>query len=141
MWQEHTDRRATRYLQSCKLGDLLSFMEFLAPEDSSSLSNSLQSLSRTIINILQDRCLLPSVLLEFEGKLDCKRFRRYWTSEYSLWLYSHRPTVLQAQLSENAATEALESKQQDVMHNLENWTPADMCRVIADYWNLVGFSR
>lgn len=137
MWQEHTDLRAVRYLQSCKLVDLLSFMEFLAPEDSSSLSSTLQSLPRTIVNILQERDLPPSVLLEFEGKLDCKRFRRYWTSEYGLWLYTARKTNLQVRHSENAATEAFTNQQQDMLHDLEDWPPAEMCRVIADYWNLV----
>ena len=137
MWQEHTDLRATRYLQACSLVDLVSLIEVLANEGSKSLSSSLQSLPRTLVNTVQEQNLPASVFLEVEGKLDSKRFCRYWTSEYNRWLHSRRQPNLKVRCCEGAAANALATAQQTILHNLEDWTPAEMTRVITDYWNEV----
>ena len=139
MWPEHTDLRAARYLSICNVVDLVHLLESLATEGSNNPTTSFRSLPRIIIDILQEQDASASVLLEIEGKLDCERFCRYWTSEYGRWTHSKRQSNLEMQCCEDApaAAKALSDTQQAVLRDLWDWTPAEMIRVVAAYWNRV----
>ncbi len=139
MWSEHTDLRAARYLSVCNVVDLVHLLESLATEGSNNPTTSFRSLPRIIIDILQEQDASASVLLELEGKLECERFCRYWTSEYGRWTHSNRQSNLEMQCCEDApaAAKAFSETQQAVLRDLRDWTPAEMIRVVAAYWSRV----
>ncbi|DBB00605.1 TPA: hypothetical protein ACH3X3_002296 [Trebouxia sp. C0006] len=89
-----------------------------------------------MIDILQEQDASASVLVEIEGKLDCERFCRYWTSDYGRWTHSKRQSNLEMQCCEDApaAAKAFET-QQAILQDMRYRTPAEMIRVVAAYWS------